>query len=678
MNTIPKVLALLSLAVCVGCDARENRSEKLDSNTVAKARAAPSAAGKQKVEMKKFTGTFQGVSIAKGQKSTILRAGDTEYLLRLIPSNLPTREDPEIENTIRAQIALAKATGLSRLTELARTGNTDAIQTEVGKTSQVFSFDDEAIKELARHLQVVEKLGLESGVQYVVEGFTVRDSSFNDMKWLVAKRIDGRLICTDDEALAQRVENPDYFKWAEFKAGVMVKYRTLRISGDSTEKGMETTTVRDADSETMTILKASSKIERGEMKERYRSVYKVPRYVVAAKKSAETNLESGTETFTSLTVNWVKTKTAWKDSDGDDHESVDTLWISDAVPGKTVKRTNTQSSKDRKGNTKTVKEVEELSEVTGPSTEAIAKIWQQHQLQAAQPMMLDIEKATTANDKLLAQKFLRNLDEILSDGDALRTLRSRANALPWPERISFEIGDGEKLVLVWIPPGGFEMGSASGSKNEQPVHKVRFTKGFYLGQTEVTEEQWKILDGHYVRGWKDNRKLISPKQPVDGVYVRAVEQWLDKLAERAGWPGQFRLPTESEWEYACRAGSAAQDSFGDVVASLEEYAWFKGNAGNDSHAVAEKKPNAWGLYDMHGNALEWCCDPYVATYSSDEVVDPKPHRSPDGQVVVRGGSWRDPPEACRSAYRSSLAAGRYARDPDVGFRVVFQTEFPKE
>jgi formylglycine-generating enzyme required for sulfatase activity len=133
----------------------------------------------------------------------------------------------------------------------------------------------------------------------------------------------------------------------------------------------------------------------------------------------------------------------------------------------------------------------------------------------------------------------------------------------------------------------------------------------------------------------------------------------------AGW--EYTLPTEAEWEYACRAGTQTAYSFGNDSEKLGEYAWFSGNSGNRTHEVGGKKPNPWGLYDMHGNVWQWCVDG-KRVYQEKSIKDPK--SSEDGRRALRGGSLYFDPRHCRAAYRFVFEPGY--RSPRVGFRVVLR------
>jgi len=154
--------------------------------------------------------------------------------------------------------------------------------------------------------------------------------------------------------------------------------------------------------------------------------------------------------------------------------------------------------------------------------------------------------------------------------------------------------------------------------------------------------------------------------PVEKVSWDDVQAFIKKLNEKEG-KNKFRLPTEAQWEYACRAGSNIRFSFGSSESDLKRYAWYDSNSGRRSHPVAQKKPNAWGLYDMHGNVWEWCQD-WFGDYPSGFVTNPK--GSSSGSIrVLRGGSWNSIAGFCRSANRSRNEPG--GRDNGFGFRLIF-------
>jgi len=229
-----------------------------------------------------------------------------------------------------------------------------------------------------------------------------------------------------------------------------------------------------------------------------------------------------------------------------------------------------------------------------------------------------------------------------------------------PKGLAVDLGGGVKLDLVLIPAGSFTMGDDKGDDREKPTHKVTITKPFYLGKYEVTQEQWEAVMGSNPSHFK------GPKNPVEQVSWADCQQFLVKLnAKTGGRGGKFVLPTEAQWEYACRAGSTGKFCFGDDEKQLGEYAWYDENSEDKTHPVGEKRPNAFGLYDMHGNVWEWCQDWYE-TYGAEAVTDPRCPETGSFRVY-RGGGWNRNARCCRSAYRFGFTPG--IRDDDLGFRV---------
>jgi formylglycine-generating enzyme required for sulfatase activity len=218
----------------------------------------------------------------------------------------------------------------------------------------------------------------------------------------------------------------------------------------------------------------------------------------------------------------------------------------------------------------------------------------------------------------------------------------RAAATPsgTPDLITNSIG----MKLKLIPAGKFLMGSEKGEEDEKPVHKVTITKPFYTGICLVTQAE-------YERVMKANPSHFKgPNRPVETVSWNDAVEFCRRLSEMER--RAYRLSTEAEWEYACRAGSTTEYCFGDDQAKLSEYAWYLGNSGLETHDVGQRKPNAWGLHDMHGNVWEWCEDVWHPNYGS-APSDGSAWLEGGNQRyrVLRGGSRSLPAAFCRSAAR---------------------------
>ena len=202
------------------------------------------------------------------------------------------------------------------------------------------------------------------------------------------------------------------------------------------------------------------------------------------------------------------------------------------------------------------------------------------------------------------------------------------------KELSLDLDGGGKMELILIPPGTFMMGDdASALEEEKPAHEVTISKPFYLGKHEVTQEQWQAVMDSNPSHFK------GPKNPVEKVNWDDCRAFLSKLNEKFGQKGmEFGLPSEAQWEYACRAGSTTRYSFGDDAGGLGNNAWFRGNSRGATHPVGQKKPNAWGLHDMHGNVWEWCADWY-GDYSEQSAASDPTGPSSGVLRVLRGGSW---------------------------------------
>ncbi|MFA4986948.1 MAG: formylglycine-generating enzyme family protein [Candidatus Brocadiia bacterium] len=220
--------------------------------------------------------------------------------------------------------------------------------------------------------------------------------------------------------------------------------------------------------------------------------------------------------------------------------------------------------------------------------------------------------------------------------------------------------------VVAIPPGSFLMGSEKGDPDEKPVHRVIISRGFFMSATEITQGQYRaVMNGN-------PSVFKGTDRPVESVGWEDAAEFCRKLTEserkKGSLPGnmEYRLPTEAEWEYCCRAGSETAFCMGDDEKALGEYSWFAGNSSKETHPVGTKKPNAWGLYDMHGNVWELCMDWYV-NFPTDPSEQTDPIGAPMGTSrASRGGCWGEEPYFCRS----SIRWGYSPACENVGFRVV--------
>lgn len=219
------------------------------------------------------------------------------------------------------------------------------------------------------------------------------------------------------------------------------------------------------------------------------------------------------------------------------------------------------------------------------------------------------------------------------------------------------------IDMVLIPAGEFRMGDEQGEDDEQPEHTVR-VGSFYMDVSEVTQASFQAMLGRNPAKWQD------PAKPVERMSWYFAIQYCNMRSTREGFrpcydldsgrcdfgADGYRLPTEAEWEYACRAGTTTAYSYGDDSAKLGDVAWFKKNSGAATHAVKQKPPNPWGLYDLHGNVAEWCHDFYADGYPDGAAQDPTGPESGEDRVL-RGGSWKTSEDSCRCSARNYEAPG---------------------
>lgn len=228
------------------------------------------------------------------------------------------------------------------------------------------------------------------------------------------------------------------------------------------------------------------------------------------------------------------------------------------------------------------------------------------------------------------------------------------------------------MVLIPVPAGEFQMGSPESDRAAQPVekpqHLVKITEPFYLGAYEVTQQQYEKVMG--ARPWQGKDHVQEgPDHAATYVDWNNAVEFCRKLSEQE--EGGYHLPTEAQWEYACRAGTTTAYSFGDDVSKLEEYAWYSKNSRKAeekyAHSVGQKLPNPWGLFDMHGNVWEWCQDWYGDYGSEKTLTDPMGPAQGESRLL-RGGAIGVLPDVVRSGYRNFFRPDFH--DYFIGFRVV--------
>ena len=295
------------------------------------------------------------------------------------------------------------------------------------------------------------------------------------------------------------------------------------------------------------------------------------------------------------------------------------------------------------------------------------------------------------------------LGEVLRLSAQLREKpKPKLEGLKAGEERDFEIAPGVKMTFCWCPPGEFVMGSPEGElgrEEDEILHRVRLTKGFWLGKYEVTQAQWLAAGGVDPRGrepvtvdgevkmrWSQLRaagilaaNFKGDRLPVERVTWTEVNEWCESLRGGGGesddpdgvW--RYGLPTEAQWEYAARAGSTTALNSGKKLTSkegkcenLDEVGWNDQNSMDRTHEVGGKKATAWGLHDMHGNVWEWCSDWY-GEYPSGLLTDPRGAAS-GSYRVIRGGSWNDNASDCRVALRGLNYPARTVSS--IGFRVA--------
>ena len=252
-------------------------------------------------------------------------------------------------------------------------------------------------------------------------------------------------------------------------------------------------------------------------------------------------------------------------------------------------------------------------------------------------------------DKAGCEELLAKIERLIPEDPRIIWMQRAVAYMPGPKNLmALDLGDGVELEMVLIRPGSFIMGADDGDPGEKPPHRVTISKPFHIGKYKVTQKQWETIMGNNPSFYK------GPRNPVESVNWNECQEFIDRLNKKFADQGiEFGLPTSAQREYACRAGSTTRFHFGDYDSQLHHYAWFSLNADGRTHPVGEKKPNAWGLYDMHGNTWEICSDYYDDNcdyYSQSPPIDPR-GASPGWARMLRGGSYSASVARCRSASR---------------------------
>ena len=275
--------------------------------------------------------------------------------------------------------------------------------------------------------------------------------------------------------------------------------------------------------------------------------------------------------------------------------------------------------------------------------------------------MFCLKSLTRKNIVIILSVFLLSISVILLSGCV--TDNSKDSALE--QEFSNSIG----IDFALISAGEFYMGSDSTPivAFDDPLHEVSIKNAFYMGKYEVTQEQWEDVMGN-------NPSFFEGENlPVEQVSWNDAQEFISKLNQMED-TDKYRLPTETEWEYACKAGNNTDFSFTNEATDLNEYGWSDSygwcaiNANKTTHSVGEKKANAWGLYDMHGNVWEWVQDNWHDTYENAPVDGTAWEDESSSNRVGKGGSWMDGPNICKSAFRGSLDAESTSNV--LGFRIV--------
>jgi formylglycine-generating enzyme required for sulfatase activity len=281
----------------------------------------------------------------------------------------------------------------------------------------------------------------------------------------------------------------------------------------------------------------------------------------------------------------------------------------------------------------------------------------------------------------LAGLSLLPLPEQVKANDDAKERSGQSAETVYAKTLTVALGDGVTMEFVLIPAGRFTMGSPKDEKDrydDEEQHQVEITRTFYLAKYPVTQEQYQAVMGknpsHFqagAGGAAEVKGLDTKHFPVECVSWDNAQAFCKKMRASTKPERRFRLPTEAEWEYACRGGVSKAYSFGDDPKQLGNYAWYSVNSDRATHPVATKKPNPFGLYDMHGNAWQWCADHY-GPYDLPVMNPLRSSKHSEDCRVVRGGSWTHSAIGCRAAFRTFFAPD--FRSYFIGFRVAFRLD----
>lgn len=325
------------------------------------------------------------------------------------------------------------------------------------------------------------------------------------------------------------------------------------------------------------------------------------------------------------------------------------------------------NSSQKKDNENVVRDSEELKENTKEATTTASIVAEETALLASEIASEVLDSALKeANEEELQTASMKPACE------RKRVASNKKNSVREDLKpIAFTLPDGTRMEFMPIPAGTFVMGSPEdeeGHADDENQVRVNITKAFYMGKTEVTEAQFlEFFDDDSPSGNKNDEPVAKVSWNEAMEYCKALTKWAHKQGKFLGW--MFTLPTEAQWEYACRAGTTTMYHSGGKRRDLKRVAWYDETSGCGVNEVAQKEPNLWGLYDMHGNVWEWCSDWYARELQGGD--DPTGPES-GSRRVYRGGSWSYDAQRCRSAFRYCYSPG--SRSDGLGFRVALVRE----